>query len=54
MRQVDLNADPGELENAASDAAIMPFISSANIACGGPSGLPWERFRCRRRDGLLL
>jgi UPF0271 protein len=38
MRQIDLNADLGELENAALDAAVMPFISSANIACGGHAG----------------
>ncbi|RYZ51470.1 MAG: LamB/YcsF family protein, partial [Sphingobacteriales bacterium] len=32
MRKIDINCDMGEgVEN---DAALMPFISSANIACG--------------------
>jgi UPF0271 protein len=36
MRYIDLNCDMGEgLDN---DAAIMPFISSANIACGYHAG----------------
>jgi len=33
---VDLNCDMGE--GMDSDAAIFPFISSANIACGGHAG----------------
>lgn len=33
---IDLNADVGE--GAGTDAALMPFISSANIACGGHAG----------------
>jgi UPF0271 protein len=33
---IDLNCDLGE--GAGSDAAIMPFITSANIACGGHAG----------------
>lgn len=36
MKYIDLNCDMGEgLDN---DAAIMPFISSANIACGYHAG----------------
>ncbi|NSL87643.1 LamB/YcsF family protein [Chitinophaga sp. Mgbs1] len=36
MKHIDLNCDMGEgLDN---DAAIMPFISSANIACGYHAG----------------
>ncbi|MFC3194278.1 5-oxoprolinase subunit PxpA [Marinicella sediminis] len=38
---VDLNCDLGEYENLRDDlkdAAIMPFISSCNIACGGHAG----------------
>ncbi len=36
-RTIDLNADVGEgLDEA--DAAIVPLISSANIACGGHAG----------------
>lgn len=38
MRQMDLNADLGELADASLDAAVMPLISSANIACGGHAG----------------
>jgi UPF0271 protein len=33
---IDLNADLGE--GAGTDAAIMPLITSANIACGGHAG----------------
>jgi UPF0271 protein len=40
--QIDLNCDMGEMTGdsplAANDAAIMPFVSSANIACGGHAG----------------
>lgn len=35
---IDLNSDLGELEDRSLDAAIMPFISSCNIACGGHAG----------------
>jgi len=33
---IDLNCDLGE--GAGSDAAVMPLVSSANIACGGHAG----------------
>jgi UPF0271 protein len=36
MRVVDLNCDLGE--GAGPDAELMPFITSANIACGGHAG----------------
>lgn len=36
MFHVDLNCDMGE--GLPNDAAIMPWISSANIACGGHAG----------------
>jgi len=36
MHTIDLNCDMGE--GARNDAAIMPFISSANIACGYHAG----------------
>jgi UPF0271 protein len=35
---IDLNCDMGELEDAAQEAALMEFITSANIACGGHAG----------------
>ncbi|HEV3472090.1 MAG TPA: 5-oxoprolinase subunit PxpA [Actinomycetota bacterium] len=36
--RVDLNADLGE--GAGNDAAILDFVTSANIACGGHAGDP--------------
>ncbi len=36
MRRVDLNCDLGE--GGPHDAALMPLITSANIACGGHAG----------------
>lgn len=36
MKYIDLNCDMGE--GMATDPAIFPFISSANIACGGHAG----------------
>lgn len=38
-RRIDLNADVGEMD-AADDAALMPYLSSANIACGFHAGSP--------------
>ena len=35
---IDLNCDLGE--SSGSDAAIMPYISSANVACGFHAGNP--------------
>ena len=35
---IDLNCDMGELEDAAHEAALMEFITSANIACGAHAG----------------
>ena len=35
---MDLNCDMGELEDAAHEAALMDYITSANIACGGHAG----------------
>jgi 5-oxoprolinase (ATP-hydrolysing) subunit A len=37
MRELDLNADLGEVDPAI-DEALMAFITSANIACGGHAG----------------
>jgi 5-oxoprolinase (ATP-hydrolysing) subunit A len=36
MKRIDLNCDLGE--GSAHDAAIMPWITSANIACGAHAG----------------
>ncbi len=36
MKSIDLNCDLGE--GAGHDAALMPLITSANIACGGHAG----------------
>jgi UPF0271 protein len=38
MKDMDFNCDLGE--GSGQDAAIMPFISSCNIACGGHAGNP--------------
>jgi UPF0271 protein len=35
---IDLNCDMGELEDAEHEAALMGYITSANIACGGHAG----------------
>ncbi|HJT88204.1 MAG TPA: 5-oxoprolinase subunit PxpA [Bryobacteraceae bacterium] len=35
---IDLNCDMGELEDAAHETALMEYITSANIACGGHAG----------------
>jgi UPF0271 protein len=35
---IDLNCDMGELEDAAHEAALMQYVTSANIACGGHAG----------------
>jgi UPF0271 protein len=39
MHKIDINADLGEL-NIEHDAQLLPFISSANIACGVHAGNP--------------
>jgi UPF0271 protein len=36
QRSIDFNCDLGE--GCANDADVMPFISSANIACGAHAG----------------
>src|SRR5256885_6112976 len=36
--RIDLNCDMGELDDAAHEAALMEYITSANIACGGHAG----------------
>lgn len=36
--RIDLNCDMGELEDAAHEAALMEYVTSANIACGGHAG----------------
>ncbi len=43
MRQIDLNCDMGESYGVwcmGRDAEIMPFITSANVACGAHAGDP--------------
>ena len=40
-RQVDLNCDMGELPDAIADGsqeALMPWLTSVNVACGGHAG----------------
>jgi UPF0271 protein len=38
MKRIDLNCDLGE--GAPDDAAVLPFITSANVACGVHAGSP--------------
>src|SRR5215475_11050579 len=38
VHMIDLNCDMGELEDSAHEAALMQYITSANIACGGHAG----------------
>jgi len=41
MTQIDLNCDMGELPEAIADGtqeSLMPWLTSANIACGGHAG----------------
>src|SRR3981189_2057886 len=41
MTQIDLNCDVGELPEAIADGtqeSLMPWLTSANIACGGHAG----------------
>jgi UPF0271 protein len=35
---IDINCDMGELEDGEHEAALMEYITSANIACGGHAG----------------
>jgi UPF0271 protein len=35
---VDLNCDMGELEDASIEEALMPHVTSANVACGAHAG----------------
>ncbi len=49
MQRIDLNSDLGE--GASNDAAIMPFITSANVACGGHAG---DERTMRETIGLAL
>jgi len=48
---VDLNCDMGELEDAAHEAALMRYITSANIACGGHAG---DEATMRRTASLAM
>src|SRR4030088_2513544 len=41
MKRIDLNCDMGELPEAVADGtqeALMPSITSVNVACGGHAG----------------
>jgi UPF0271 protein len=55
MNRVDLNCDLGE--GGAHDAAIMPLITSANIACGahaGDHGLMFKTVALARSHGVAI
>jgi UPF0271 protein len=36
--RIDLNCDMGELPDASIEETLMPYITSANVACGGHAG----------------
>ena len=53
--KIDLNCDMGE--NAGNDEAIMPYITSANIACGfhaGDSRTMLETVRLAKQHGVAV
>lgn len=55
MMKIDLNADLGE--GCGSDEALMPLISSANIACGFHAGDAWtmrESVRLALAHGVAI
>jgi UPF0271 protein len=52
---IDLNCDMGE--GCGDDAALMPLVSSANVACGGHAGdeaSMRETVRLARRHGVVV
>jgi UPF0271 protein len=57
---IDINCDLGEvscIEDCAHDTALMPYISSCNIACGGHAGTPEviaETIRNAQLNGLKI
>jgi len=60
VRTIDVNCDMGESFGAwhmGSDAAVMPFITSANIACGyhaGDPGVMRETIRRAVEQGVAV
>ncbi|MDG2122275.1 MAG: LamB/YcsF family protein [Verrucomicrobiales bacterium] len=55
MKTIDLNCDVGE--GAGNDAEIMPWVSSANVACGGHAGdvgTMVETMELARRSGVVV
>ena len=51
LKRIDLNCDMGETDDAAHEAALMDYITSANIACGGHAG---DAFTMERTARLAL
>jgi UPF0271 protein len=60
MKTIDINCDMGEsfgVYRLGEDEAIMPFISSANIACGAHAGDPLvmqETVRLAAKHGIRI
>jgi len=60
VRRIDLNADMGEsfgLWRIGADEALMPYITSANVACGAHAGDPsvmWATVRLARWHGVAV
>jgi UPF0271 protein len=54
-KTIDLNCDLGEAMG--NDASIMPFISSANIACGyhaGDENMIWETIELAVKNNVAV
>lgn len=49
--RIDLNCDLGE--GAGSDAAVLPFITSANVSCGAHAGTPDDMAKTLSRCAAL-
>jgi len=55
IKETDINCDMGE--GMANDADIMPFISSANIACGYHAGNEktlWDTIRLAKENNVAI
>jgi UPF0271 protein len=55
LPEIDINCDMGE--GMSNDATIMPFISSANIACGyhaGDERTLWDTIRLAKENKVAV
>jgi len=55
IKEIDINCDMGE--GMSNDADMMPFISSANIACGYHAGNEktlWDTIRLAKKNNVAI